>query len=33
VLSNSTLEKLKEGVKDETIQYIKDYYNNNKARL
>lgn len=31
VLSNSTLEKLKEGVKDETIQYIQDYYNNNKA--
>ena len=27
VLSNSTLEKLKEGVKDETIQYIEKTYN------
>ena len=31
VLSNYTLEKLKQGIKDETIQYIQDYYNNNKS--
>ena len=31
VLSNTTIEKLKNGVKDETIQYIQDYYNRNKA--
>lgn len=31
VLSDSTLEKLKNGEKDELIQYIQDYYNNNKS--
>ena len=31
ILSNSTLEKLQQGIKDETIQYIQDYYNKNKS--
>lgn len=31
VLSNSTLDKLKQGEKDETILYIQDYYNSNKS--
>lgn len=31
VLSDSTIEKLKVGIKDETILYIQDFYNNNKA--
>lgn len=31
VLSNSTLEKLKCGEKDETILYIQDFYNKNKS--
>lgn len=31
VLSDSTIEKLKAGFKDETILYIQDFYNNNKA--
>lgn len=31
VLSDSTLEKLEKGEKDETILYIQDFYNNNKA--
>lgn len=31
VLSNSTLEKLSTGIKDETVLYIQDFYNNNKA--
>lgn len=33
VLSNSTLKKLKAGEKDNTIVYIQDFYNKNKARL
>ena len=32
VLSDSTLEKLQNGEKDETILYIQDYYNNNRAK-
>ena len=32
VLSDSTLEKLQSGEKDETILYIQDYYNNNRAK-
>lgn len=31
VLSDSTLDKLRLGEKDETILYIQDYYNNNKS--
>ena len=31
VLSNNTIEQLKQGIKDETILYIQNYYNNNKA--
>lgn len=31
VLSNSTIEKLKNGIKDETIKYIEDYYNKDKS--
>lgn len=31
VLSDSTVEKLKAGEKDETITYIENYYNNNKS--
>lgn len=31
VLSDSTLEKLQRGEKDETILYIQDFYNNNKS--
>lgn len=31
VLSDSTIEKLKAGFKDETILYIQDFYNNNRA--
>lgn len=31
VLSNSTIEKLMLGTKDETILYIQDFYNNNKS--
>ena len=31
ILSDSTLEKLKQGVKDETIEYIQDFYNKNKS--
>lgn len=31
VLSDQTLEALKSGEKDETILYIQDYYNKNKA--
>lgn len=31
VLSDSTLETLEEGEKDDTILYIENYYNNNKA--
>lgn len=31
VLSNSTIEKLKKGEKDETILYIQDLYNSNKS--
>lgn len=31
ILSDSTLEKLKKGVKDETIEYIQDFYNKNKS--
>ena len=31
VLSNSTIEKLKQGIKDENILMIQNYYNNNKT--
>ena len=31
LLSDSTLSKLKKGEKDETIQYIQNYYNSNKS--
>lgn len=31
ILSDSTLEKLRNGEKDSTIQYIQDFYNNNKS--
>ena len=31
VLSNSTIEKLKQGIKDENILMIQNYYNRNKA--
>ena len=31
LLSDSTLSKLEKGEKDETIQYIQNYYNNNKS--
>ncbi len=31
VLSNSSIEKLEKGEKDETILYIQDFYNNNKS--
>lgn len=31
VLSDSTIKKLSIGIKDETILYIQDFYNNNKA--
>lgn len=31
VLSDSTVEKLKAGEKDETVTYIENYYNNNKS--
>lgn len=33
VLSDATLEKLEHGIKDETIVYIQNYYNNNKSRV
>lgn len=33
VLSDVTIEKLKKGYKDETIQYIQDTYNNTKAKV
>lgn len=32
VLSDSTIDKLKMGVKDETILYIQNYYNSNRAK-
>ncbi len=31
ILSDSTIEKLKSGIKDETITYIQDFYNKNKS--
>lgn len=31
VLSNQTISKLENGIKDETILYIQDFYNNNKS--
>lgn len=31
VLSNSTLQKLRDGVSDETIEYIENFYNSNKS--